>query len=319
VPVLFHSGYLTLDKITDSVVIDQKTKNEKKIKKYSFTQPNFEVSHSYNNDLFVKFFNIKQSENLSKMAEELREAILARDAERTGAFFQGFFSRLSSHQRPKGEATFHAFVHLILMALEFKVLSEVPGATGRLDLVFELPGGVHVIAELKYVPERTELTKAEMDQALAGKARVALDFETISEGLAEAVIIEYADSDQAVKDLFRSRLSLPERNQRLADEAGRLLSKSRIDSVLADLAKSKLSKKVIDTVVKDRLRELAPSDEQIDKYLLKAANQAIKDIIKRDYNSIIGDKAKEIIDLGLASYGYFIPVKAVFGPGRKRT
>jgi hypothetical protein len=244
---------------------------------------------------------------------------LARDAEKTGAFFQDhFFSRITYHERPRDEATFHAFVHLILIALDFKVLSEVPGATGRLDLVFELPGGVHVIVEFKHVPKKTRLTKAEMDQALAGKARVALDLEVKNEGLARAVTNEYADRDQRIMDMLDSDLAKPDLQKSLAHEAKRLFSKNEIDHILANLAKDKLSKEVIDAVVKNKIRELAPSDEQIDKDLLKAANQAINDIIKRDYNSIIGDMAKEIIDLGLASYGYFIPVKAVFGPGKTR-
>jgi hypothetical protein len=319
VPVLFHSGYLTLDEITRTLEENPETKKEEIKETFSFRTPNYEVSQNYNKDLFKLIFNIDPLENLSQKAEELREAILARDTEKTGAFFQDhFFSRITYHERPCDEATFHSFVHLILIALDFKVLSEVPGATGRLDLVFELPGGVHVIVEFKHVPKKTRLTKAEMDQALADKALFSLDFEAINEGLAAAVARRYRDSDQAVKDMLLSPLSFPERNRRLAKEAGRLLSTSQIDSVLADLAKDKLSQEVIDTAVKEKLRELAPSNEEIDKDLLKAANQAIDDIIKRDYNSVIGDMAKEIIDLGLASYGYFKPVKAVFGPGRKR-
>ena len=318
-PVLFHSGYLTLDKVVKTLAVNPNTKKRQFVNTYSFRQPNFEVSHNYLNSLFSIIFEISSAEDLSKKAEELRKAVLARDAEKTAAFFQGYLSRVSCRQRPSGEKTFHAFVQMILISLGFKVFTEMPGDEGRLDLVFELPGDVYVIAELKYVPEKSKskLTEAETDIALASAAEVELEPETVHKALAAAVLREFPSGDQRLSDIInRSGLTKSERNERLAVEARRLLPKSRIDQILADLAKKILPKKIIEDTIKDMIAESAPSHEQIEIDLLDAANQAINQINRNDYNSIVGDMAKEIIDLGLAAYGHFKPVKAVFGPDR---
>jgi hypothetical protein len=47
--------------------------------------------------------------------------------------------------------------------------------------------------------------------------------------------------------------------------------------------------------------------------LSQTAQAALDSIAQRDYHSILGDKAKEIIDLGIAIYGNKNKVKAIFG------
>jgi hypothetical protein len=61
--------------------------------------------------------------------------------------------------------------------------------------------------------------------------------------------------------------------------------------------------------------EYNTQDVQIDELLAKAAKQALNDITEKDYHGIVKLRAKKIIDLGLAVYGYGQQVKATFGPG----
>jgi hypothetical protein len=188
VPVLFHSGYLTVEK--KSLVSKKMSSAGKsdKIYSYSFRIPNLEVDSSYYNDCFSIIFNTVSGEDLETKGEELKRAFLTKDEQTVAAIFTHLFSAVTYHQRPKDEKTFHAFVHLILRTMGFKVLSEIPGSIGRLDLCFELKTGTYIIIELKYCPYINKLTEDEKNMALAKKAIVTLSRPIRNKTLAQAII-----------------------------------------------------------------------------------------------------------------------------------
>ncbi|MDR0621502.1 MAG: ATP-binding protein [Deltaproteobacteria bacterium] len=314
VPVLFHSGYLTLDGERRKVVLDGKLeKAEGKNSQidtdfYCFRFPNHEVSRYFNATLFRLIF--KPDRKGLSQAGELREALLDRDAVKVGQFFMGHFSRVTFHQKPNDEKTFHALVQVMFSAMGFDVQSELPGAVGRLDLILTLPNNIRVIIELKYI--KNELTANESNKALAELAKAKLSVELRDELLAQEVMVKFGETDQRLMDIDRENLIVPERNKRLAQEAPRLLPKTDIDAVFANQAKSTLSQEVVGDALKRALERLSPSEETINSDLLKAAQQALTDINNRKYATIISGTPKNIIKLGMAGFGNLVHIKALF-------
>jgi hypothetical protein len=81
VPVLFHSGCLTVDKISIPKIIGLAADKKKRVRSCSFRLPNFEVSSSYLSDCFQAVFRLESSDDLETKGAELRQAILSKDAE----------------------------------------------------------------------------------------------------------------------------------------------------------------------------------------------------------------------------------------------
>jgi hypothetical protein len=198
--------------------------------------------------------------------------------------------------------------------LGFKAQSELPGATGRLDICVELPGQVYVIIELKYCPDQKKLTKKEEDQALASLAMDKLSLEILYESLAQM-----AKKKLDTKTIFRitsesqqNNLTAPERNKLLAQAALELLPQAVIDKTLALTAREKLPCGEIETALLDTKPDL--SEEEIDSLLSAATDQALCEIVDGGYQGIVPLDAKEIISLGVAIYGIGAKIKAAFEP-----
>ncbi|MDR1109636.1 MAG: AAA family ATPase, partial [Deltaproteobacteria bacterium] len=315
VPVLFHSGYLTIDKITNIPVVSQKTKEKETIESYSFRLPNHEVSSSYNKDCFSAVFGLKDANALETKGDDLRAAFLARDAQKVSAIFSDFFSPVSYHQRPKEEKTFHAFVQLLLMAMGFNIQSELPGAQSRLDLCLELPDGVYVIIELKYCQSQTKLKPAEEEEALAVAAIDLVSKEARNESLARLAKrkLDRIELFQIISEDSYDNATKEEKDTILAKAAMKSFPRVDTDKVLADTAKTHLSSEELQEALYMVGNKPSPSNDEIDSVLSKAAQKALKDITERDYQGLLRHKAKEIIDLGLAVYWHGSQVKAAFG------
>jgi hypothetical protein len=113
------------------------------VKPCSFRIPNFEVSSSYNKDCFQVIFGLASSKALSGKAETLMAAILARDAKAVGETIGSLFRPVARRQRIKDENEYNGFTQMALSALGFRLLSEIPGAFGRMELLPDLSGGSH--------------------------------------------------------------------------------------------------------------------------------------------------------------------------------
>ncbi|MDR2141509.1 MAG: ATP-binding protein [Deltaproteobacteria bacterium] len=187
-PVLFHSGYLTVDSIKQGEVADPVTGEPEIEDSYSFRFPNFEVRRSYYSDCsdcFRVVLSLPSSDALKTHGERLKQAFLARDAEAVSSMFSGFFSAISYYQRQDGEKAFHGLIHGILMAMGFKVRSEVSGSIGRLDLVVELSEVIFVVIELRYRRSSKKLSQLEENAALSSLALKRLKTEEVDEILAD--------------------------------------------------------------------------------------------------------------------------------------
>ncbi|MDR1111545.1 MAG: AAA family ATPase [Deltaproteobacteria bacterium] len=316
IPILFHSGYLTIDKITPLSKINPETKKPEIVKSYSFRLPNYEVSSSYYSDCFSIVFNRFSSVDLEAKGQELLSAFLSKDANAVSAFFSGYFSQVSYYQNPNGENSFHGYVQLILLALGFDVRSELAESDNRLDLLVELPNRVNVILELKYCPEINKLTEDEKNAALAKVAikRIPKFERNIKVAAAVETKLKPLDFEKAI---FKGHLTTPtaeEITAILAESAIEYLTEEEINEVQANMVRKELTQSEKEKIYKDVTpTAFKPTSEEIDDALTKGAKEALKAITEKGYHRILGDRSKEIIDLGLAIYDTGFKVKAIFG------
>jgi hypothetical protein len=320
VPVLFHSGYLTLDTESESVVADFESKQKKSDDNYSFRLPNKEVSSSYNLECFDTIFSLKK-EQVTTKSEKLKQAFLNRNSETISSILSGFFSAIPYHYRPKDESAFHGYIHLILSALGFKPVNELPGSQGRLDLCFELPEEKFFIIELKYCPELKLLTKEQQNKILADVAKELITPAIIDKSLAMALRNKLNNNKELI-NLILSKSPIHDNtgmndNQILAQEAKKILSESEITVVLSDTVRNNLNPEHLRKILPNAISDSFILKERIENILSAATTQALKDIMNREYHGIIKLKAKEIIDIGIALYGNGEIVKTVFGPVHK--
>jgi hypothetical protein len=314
IPVLFHSGYLTVDNIDITRVYDAHTKKYAIQKRYTFKLPNYEVASSYTSDFFCATLG-KLSDELSALGKELRQAFLERKTQTICNILNIFLSSNTFHHKINNENSFHVFVKSIFQGMGLTVLSEVPGAVGRLDMAIELSDKIFVIIELKFCPEPKRLTEEDKNMLLATEALAVIPIPETEKTLAIEVRMKLGP--EAVK-LFRSNLpkelSVHEMNSRFAQEAETILTPPEYYRALATLAREKLGKKAVKELLVGATKKLNLAKEQIEAKLSSAVQEALKQIVEKDYHGPFKLQAKEFIDLGLALYGDGLTVKAAFGP-----
>ena len=225
-------------------------------------------------------------------------------------------SKVSYHQRPHDEKTFHAFVQFILVSMGFDPQTEKPGAVGRLDLHVELPDRVHLIIELKYRRDLAEPTPKAKNHALAVEMTSTLPPDEIYELLAPTArrMMKMATILKVIESSAKDNPSKAEMDRLLGRAALDFLPEGVIDKALAEAALGLLPPERIEAASLEAAVGLADRPEaEIDGILSKAAGEALREIVEGGYHDIISSDAKEIIDLGLAVYGHGDHVKAVFG------
>jgi hypothetical protein len=320
VPVLFHSGYLTVDKIIPALGPSPAVDGAGDHKRLTFRLPNREVASSYHADCLQVILDLGSAEELKEKGVIFRKALLNRDGETIESELKNIFSAISFHQRPHNEAGFHAIVQTFLMGLNFKVLTEVPGFKGRLDLLVELSDREYVIIELRHLKGEDRLKEAAEDKLLEPLAIERLSNEALDQALMEAFLKklppdekERLFSEKGVKDS-----PIRERYLDLAKRARKRFSASEIARVLANKARKELPDEA-EKISREAARNFGLTDERIATKLTRAAQGALRDIVTRGYHGVIGHMAKSITDLGLAIFGYGDHVRVVFGPVPART
>jgi hypothetical protein len=164
VPVLFHSGYLTIDKVSK---VEGHGKKSPKIDSYSFKLPNAEVSVSYDLDLFSAVFGENNIDDLLDDKKNVLEAFEKKDADSFAKLFSGKLSRITFHQHTDEEKFYHVLARFFLDILGFTLLDEVAGAIGRSDIVVFLPDNKRaIIIEVKYKAAKDKDTEAAIKKTL---------------------------------------------------------------------------------------------------------------------------------------------------------
>jgi hypothetical protein len=316
VPVLFHSGYLTIDMMTSVPKKDPKSGIIKFKNAFSFRLPNFEVSSSYYSDCFNAIFPKVTVDELQAKKENLKQLILSKDAAAVAQFFRDIFTTITYHQKPKGENTFHAFVQLILIIMGFNPNSEQAGHIGRSDLCFELGDQVYCILELKYCHAPKKLTKEDIN-TLFMTANVELSKDVKNRLFASALQDKLKSTEfvDLVNKLSQNSSASNEMYELLAHEAMGMLSESEITLALAKGALKQLPEEMIEKILQKPHPEKVFTPERIDALLSKRAQLALDEITKGEYQGAVRHKAKDIIEMGMAVYGGDLKVKVLFGQG----
>jgi hypothetical protein len=318
-PVLFHSGYLTVDKIVPVAKKDDKNGIIKIVDSYSFRFPNYEVSSSYKTDICQVIFD-KKRKTLETRGKEIQMAFLARDAKTIETIFGNYLSTISYFERIKDEKTFHAFIHLILKAMGFKVRSELSGATIRIDCLVELPDSVYVIIELKLNQNPKTLSQTARNSVLAALVQRKVSKNVIDEELAMSVVFMERYNIQ-INNAFNLNagniLTEHDRTRIIADTIRLLAPIKEVNAILAKVAEKNIPSDEIEAVLSRASTGTDLGAEEVDERLTQSAKNALSDIIDRGYHKMIADEAKDIIDLGLAVYDHGKTVKALFGPKLK--
>jgi hypothetical protein len=317
VPVLFHSGYLTIDKIGEILELNKATNELEAIDTYSFRFPNFEVSTSYNKDCFSAIFGSRKPHEIKQLTNQFNKAFIDRNALEVSRLLFDYFSKVSFFGGHIDEKIFHAGIQFILLSHDFKVLPEITGADNRMDLCVELANRVFLIIELKFCSESFHLSAADKNRALADEAMYQLPESEQDEILVQEIrnklsIIEFKNALSQDGSTVTTRTQA---NQILANKALDYLTTAEIECALAEALKLTLSAREIKEIEKKAVPKVKRTDQEIDDILTKAAQKALNDIAQRGYHHILDHMASEFIDLGLAIYGTNPKIKAAFGPG----
>jgi hypothetical protein len=270
---------------------------------------------------------MKSGYNFTTNADYILQAFLTKNSDAISKLFSKIFSTIAYYERPKDEKTFHAIVHAILLAMNFNVQSKLTGADGRMDICFELQNGVYVVVKLKYCHEQLSVTEINKIDALYNVAKMNFSKEQINHALAQGVSNKLRDDEIAE---LTSKLPIitstpADIDRLLSEEAENALTEIERRQALAEAAKKELDPEFIKTVLKKSRSKSNPDpnldldEKRVDDILSRAVQEALSDIVARGYHGIIGLKAKEIIDLGLAVYGNGVKVKAAFSDKSRKS
>ncbi|MDR1081447.1 MAG: ATP-binding protein [Deltaproteobacteria bacterium] len=177
IPVLFHSGYLTIDR--QRVMMTKSNGFEMTDDVLSFRFPNREVAIAYNKTIFKDVF--KPNRNyLSNMTKELPNALAQKDSDAVEKLLRNLLTSISYLEHPTAsqlapyetfaeswqnpasekyavseepnstERYYHAILHGSFLSAGFDVHSQGAGAHGRNDIALFLNDKFRVVIELKY-------------------------------------------------------------------------------------------------------------------------------------------------------------------------
>jgi hypothetical protein len=174
-PVLFHSGYLTIDKkiFTQSKF---QTPDGEPVKQtsYTFKFPNIEVAEGYGNLLKTTFGEAKYEALVGRTSVFL-DAVDSRDSVAVAEWFTNVLSAVSFYQHTPDESFYHVILQGCLVSGGLKVLAELAGAMGRSDIIVERPGERYLIIELKYRKKEEGHTESDLKKELAKASKGALE------------------------------------------------------------------------------------------------------------------------------------------------
>ncbi|MDR1038504.1 MAG: ATP-binding protein [Deltaproteobacteria bacterium] len=147
VPVLFHSGYLTIDK---PVIIEEVEKGQV-VKKsgYSFKIPNTEVRQDFEYDLFINAFD--PSDNFfGDFKKELPDALLKSDSKKTAVLLHNLLSAISFEQHEPNEKHYHAVMQAAFIATGLEVLGQTPSSSDGTSDMSVFYNDIRFVMEVKY-------------------------------------------------------------------------------------------------------------------------------------------------------------------------
>jgi hypothetical protein len=176
VPILFYSGYLTINSII-AKAIEKQLSNQKSIITneiyYTFKIPNSEVEAAYNKEIYNMFFD-ENKINFDKIKYNLQESLLSKSIDNIQYIFNTVFSSITYLQQILNEKFFHAATYLFLYGAGIDFLTEQLSSIGRSDLVIII-NKIYIIVEFKYIPKDDKHTEELKKQLINNKCLEALN------------------------------------------------------------------------------------------------------------------------------------------------
>ncbi|MDR1038737.1 MAG: AAA family ATPase [Deltaproteobacteria bacterium] len=171
IPLLFHSGYLTIDREV-LIDVDDDGKTDK-VEEFTFRIPNREIRLNYRASFFQNAFSLTE-QYFTNFSKKLPKSLMERDPMELAKLLGDLLHSITYLQHIPSESYYHSLLQAAFLAAGISVMSEAPGANGRSDMVLSLKGEVRVAIELKYYPAGT----AEDDGDPAVMAIVTKDLST---------------------------------------------------------------------------------------------------------------------------------------------
>jgi hypothetical protein len=148
-PLLFQTGYLTVDKPLSS-------------DSYLLRRPNKEVSEATDKSL-VKYLLGQRDISIAKLRERIGKALEVYDSAALAASFQEILLWNSYRELKASEGQYHGLIFSVLNALGFSVMTEQVTPEGVFDILLTLGQRVAFVFELKYEKFTPALGQGEED------------------------------------------------------------------------------------------------------------------------------------------------------------
>jgi hypothetical protein len=298
-PVLFSSGYLTIDEIIGPGGGGEAGSAAET--RYSFKLPNREVESWYNSNFLGPSMDPLAVKPPRPRDKNLQRALLERDAVTLGEILNDLMSGFTINEWEAPEPVVMAGLHALVVMRGMRLLTYCPDAQGRPTLAFELSGDVDVNVKMAFCQVQDRLEKQE-DKVLASFGRAVFPAETLARILGE--VAESKLGSKNIKDICREfkikEFNDDDSNRLFSVIADRYLSRHEIDQAIASRVKRTRTPDEIGRI----LGRLAPEPElverRIDAILAREARKALKKIGEAGGSGFCSSWARHFIDLGLA-------------------
>jgi hypothetical protein len=144
-PLLFQTGYLTIDKKFDA-------------DNFQVKLPNEEVAFSFHTNI-LEALSSKNQSAINKVIEKIKDALKNIDSSKLTESFKDILQLYPNELTIPMERYYHAIFHGILTALNFKITSEVSTVDGRIDTVLYYSPSKVFVFEFKFEKITSEMKK----------------------------------------------------------------------------------------------------------------------------------------------------------------
>jgi hypothetical protein len=156
VPLMFQTGYLTVDEAMDGPR-----------RAWSLKVPNLEVREAFNAHLLAAVTS-GRGKIMQSLSQDIKKALQDGDLDRMLTLMKSIFASIPYELHMSNESYYHTIFYIIMSYLGFEIDAEVSTSRGRIDAVLELADCVYVF-EFKYVDCKKD-ANARMKRRLSNKA-----------------------------------------------------------------------------------------------------------------------------------------------------
>ncbi|MDR0744593.1 MAG: AAA family ATPase [Holosporales bacterium] len=164
-PLLFQSGYLTLNKDLYDF------KNELR---FGLKFPNLEVTYAWQSALYQGLFTEKFLKHSNRIKDSFLDAILSNNESEFELILSNAISSLIYNEHPSNEKDYQRLFHILFVGWDLEVFSHLPSPRGISDLEIALDKDTHAVIELKYLKPETGITPEKRANDIENTARRAL-------------------------------------------------------------------------------------------------------------------------------------------------